>query len=255
MKRMFKAAFQQPYTPREIAATIETHLIKPPFPGKWYDVAQSVKDKNGRGLADAWRETMIIDEIKDIASRPTWKTQKQKLLEYILDHKHITKFYIHMKDVKNEEARDILFEGCYDDKFMEWENTSLLSQQFLTSMVSEAVLYEIGKRLYHFDNFLDLQLEYWNGLTNRFQELKCGLWDRVYSSDDIEAMHEFMREVLHPLLSEYSGLVKTTSRQIASECLDIEAIKQKNLEIETQIIEIGQILLDAADENTAVQKK
>jgi hypothetical protein len=243
MRRFLKTVFQKPYTSQELAATIEAHLIRPPFPKEWYEVAQSVRDKNGRGLADAWREKLIIDELNDVASRPTWKTQKQKLLEYVLDHVQIVKFQKHMNKIKTEEAKEILFRGCYEDDFEVWQKTSLLCQQFMTSVVSEVVLLEIGHRLYGFDDFLKLQLEYWDGLTNRFQELKCNLWDSVFLAEEPELVQEFAIEVMHPILQEYSALVKLTSREIAAGDFDIKEIQERNLQVEYKLMEVGDHLL------------
>lgn len=49
MIRFLKTVFQRLYTAKEIAATIEKHLIKPPLPPEWYDVAQSARDRQERG--------------------------------------------------------------------------------------------------------------------------------------------------------------------------------------------------------------
>jgi len=65
MRRMYKAVFKQPYTSQELAATVEAYLIQPPLPNEWYDVAQLMMDKDGRGLADGWRETLFVDELNE----------------------------------------------------------------------------------------------------------------------------------------------------------------------------------------------
>ena len=248
MKRMFKAVFQQPYTMREISAAIERHLIKPPFPPEWYEVAQSVKDADGRGLADRWREKFIIDEINDVTARPTWRTQKQKLVENILDHVQVVKFKKHMNKVQSDEAKEFLFRGCYDDNFELWEKTSLLAQEFMTSIVSEVVLTEIGTKLYSFDNSLKDQLQCWDEIIDRFQDLKCTLWDGVFLSDDGEIMLAFMHEVMTPILQDYSSLNKRTSRQIAAEDFDPIEAQERYMQIEYKILEVGQHILAARGE-------
>jgi hypothetical protein len=87
LKRFAKVILQRPFTREEVAESIEKHLIKPPMPDDWYRVAQLVRSRDGTNLADGWRETLIMDEIKYFTDRPTWGTQRQALIELMLDHK------------------------------------------------------------------------------------------------------------------------------------------------------------------------
>ena len=247
MKRIFKAVFHQPYTAKELATTIERHLIRPPFPRDWYDVAQSLKDSRGRGLVDGWRETLIIDEINEIASRLTWKTQRRRLVEYLLDFAKSVAFNKNMNQVKSAEAKDILLNEYLSNEFSVSAKAAFLNQEAMVRVVSGVVLRELGHRLYGFDEPLKLQLEYWEKLTDRFHSIKCSFCEVLVHADDVALFDEFTSQVLNPLLQEYCQIMELSSRQILSGDFDAAEMHERNMQVEYKIMEMREHLLPSSD--------
>jgi hypothetical protein len=187
-----------------------------------------------------------LNEINDIASRPTWATQKQKLIEHVLDHIRILSFHRHLCKLDSNDVKEFLLLDTYETNYPLALKMSLLTQQFIVSVLSQYVVLEIGFKCYKFNKLHERQIEFLDNMTDRFQSLRCRLWECALNAEDTNHMVDFMLEIMNPILKEYSTLIELASTQIASSSLDAEDIRRRYLAVEDQIAEVGKILTESA---------
>lgn len=242
LKHFAKALLQRPFTREEIAASIEKHLIKPPLPDEWYEVAQLARSRQGKGLADGWRETLIMNEIRYITDRPTWGTQRQALIELMLDHKMLSQSYKWCNKCKSEMAKEYLIHDMYNTEWPLRTRISLFAQQYIVSILSYVVLDEIGRNLYRFNQKTEVEFEFWDGILDRFQSLRWGMWDVVFlDKEKQQEMLDFMEVCITPILSRYGNIIDIVKDRIITSGLDLAQINRIRADIETVEEEIDQV--------------
>jgi hypothetical protein len=212
------------------------------MPDEWYQVAQLVKSRQGKGLADGWRETLIMDDIKYFTDRPTWGTQRQALIELMLDHKMLFHAYKWCDKCKSEMTKEHLIRDMYNTEWPLNTRLSLFAQQFIVSITSYVVLDEIGHKLYRFDKNIQDEFKFWHELSDRFQSLKWHMWDVVFLDEEkLNEMSAFMDAYIAPILKRYVNIVDTVRDRIIVSGLDLEQIDLARMDIESVEEEIDQL--------------